>query len=588
MEHDNEDEIEYIEAKSLNRHARKIEPFNVKLNMFSSEYLDQLEKEVNQLKKPSFDKLKEKYINNTTTLINSNSQYVVSKQLFDNELQKPEIERNDAVITAHHYLKKSMDEQKCRLKQLEEKLVELSKRKSVYDVSEISMPKFGKKEHFDADYLKMFPLVGTDEDISIKDLFGMLAQFAEDCGLSENALKRAVLSRLRGQRAKVWVSYQNKSLKEAITSLSLLFDKNESPLKYANEIKNFTRNPNEDIKNCVQRLIGAVEKYLENKPNREKQVLKMEYIKDKLDKLLSPTALREVHKMIENKHQLGEEVSEKQLLTCIYKEDMFDKRTENNQNYIKLQNINVGNNTQEGIDFNENDDIDSLSDGLYDLELNAAEHKRPFEDVDSSQPSFKHARNDRKILHPVRRMDGSNPIVIGNQGKPLIRIGNPNPNNRWHNRNNQNNPSNTKFNQGGNPAYKTNQFRDLHARNAPLQQQSYQQNSRPQMRYNRSIDFDRYQNNTGYKTSYNGSNGNRNYKTNQQFNQYRNGSNPRGNTLQHNLQFRTDPTAIYQQITLKEMNSICLECPREDGQHQKYNCPKTTYFRQSTRPEKGT
>ena len=142
--------------------------------------------------------------------------------------------------------------------------------------------------------------------------------------------------------------------------------------------KNFSRNPNEDIKNCVQRLIGAVEKYLENKPNREKQVLKMEYIKDKLDKLLSPTALREVHKMIENKHQLGEEVSEKQLLTCIYKEDMFDKRTENNQNYIKLQNINVGNNTQEGVDFNENDDIDSLSDGLYDLELNAAEHKRGF------------------------------------------------------------------------------------------------------------------------------------------------------------------------------------------------------------------
>lgn len=592
-----EDEVEYIEAKSLNRHPKKKDHYDTELKMLNSEDLDKLEREVNELKRPLFDKLKEKYINNTTTFKVSNSQYVISKQVFDLESKRPDKERDNEVIAAHLSLKSSIVDQRTRLKELEKELVQLSQRKSPYYVAEIHMPKFGPNDRFDAEDIKVFPVVATDQDISIKDLFELLSGWAEDIGLSEKGLKRAMFSRLRGERAKAWLSYYKQPIKEAITSLSLLYDKNDSPLKYGNEIKNFTKNPNEDIHNSVQRLIRSIDKYLENRPDHDKKVLRMEYIKEKLDKLLSPRALREVFRMIEEKHQLGEDVSERELLTFIYKEDMFDKRTEGNQSYIRLQNINYDSNCEtscEGADVTDTDDIDSLCDSIYGLELNAAEHKRPFDDsLENTRSNFKQARTDRKILHPVKKIGGNNPIVIGNQGTPLVRIGNPNPNNRWHNRSSQNPTSNDKFNQSRNLPYNPNQFRNLYSRNAPLQ--NYQSNFRPQMKYNRSNDFDRFQTN-GYNGSYNSRNGynnsyndrNRGYRSNHQFNQNRNGYDPNRSNLKHNMQVRTNPPSIFQQITLNELNAICAECPKEDEQHKVANCPNVKVFRQGMRPQNRT
>ena len=436
-----EEPTKYIEASTFNKNPKKKSNHSPEeLKLFSSEYLDELEVSIAELKKPSFEKLKEKYINNLTTFRVSNSQYVISKQVFDIEMQKPEKDRDETMTAAHLSLKSSIADQTIRLKNLEKKLDELATKKSPYYISEIAMPKFGDKDKVDMDAIKMFPIVGSDDDLSIKDLFEAMSPWAEDMGLSEKGLKRAIFARLRGPRAKAWLTYQKQPLKEAITSLSLLYDKRESPQTFANEIKHFTKEPNEDVQNSVQRLIRSIDKYLENRPEHDKKVLRMELIKDKLDKLLSSRALREVFKYIEEKHQLGEEVSEKQLLTCIYKEAIFDKRLDTGST-IRLQNINV-----EEAENNSNvnsyeDEIDGLCDDVNDLEINAIEGKRPAETDPNNR--FKVARTaDRNILTAKRTLPPNsfqagrnlNPIVVGNRGNPLVRIGNPNPNNPWHNR----------------------------------------------------------------------------------------------------------------------------------------------------------
>ena len=193
--------------------------------------------------------------------------------------------------------------------------------------------------------------------------------------------------------------------------------------------------------------------------------------------------------------------------------------------------------------------------------------------------------NERRMISPVRRQGGSNPIVIGNQGQPLVRVGNPNPNNRWHNKSRQN--SNGRFSQSNQQG--SQDFRNLHSRNAPLQQQDF----RPQTRYNRNADSDRrFQSNDYSRPQYQNSGFNRPQYQNNGYNRsqyqnngYNNGFNQNKGNLQHNLQFRTNPPAIYQKITWQELNSICVECPQGVEEHTKAKCPNFTVFQKA--PTKG-
>ena len=564
----------YIEFNTVGMAKKKKE--DNELNLLSSEMLDKLEKEVNELKRPTFERLRDKYIADSTTFQVSKSQFQISKQLYDIEIQREN--KDDALIASHLSLKSSLADQSLRLQKLKNEIVTLVERKSPYYISEISVPKLGTREHFDPEAIKMFPIVGSDDDISIKDLFQWLSSWASKIGLSEEGLKMAILSRLRGSRAKAWLSYQKQPIKEAITSLSLLFDKNESPQKYANEIKHFSRGANENIENSVQRLIRAIDKWLEGRSDHDKSVLRREYLLEKLDKLLSPRALREVFRVKENKEQIGELLGEHELLATIYKEDLFDKRSE--QSSFKLNNVGVSNCSSK------DDDIDNLCEEFSNLHINAIEHKRPFNaDTETTRPNFKHARNDRKIIHPVRRFEGQNPIVIGNHGKPLIRVGNPNPNNRWHN-GGQNSNTYSRPNQN---QYSNNQSRSqfMNSRNAPLQQQS---NFKP--RYNREVEFDRRYQFNGYNEArpqyqnYNGFNDRQRY--NYSNNQFRNGFNKNRGNLKHNLSFRTNPPAIFQQISFEELNSICVSCPKEDRKHSVAECPKSKVFRQAKDQAKWT
>ena len=115
------------------------------------------------------------------------------------------------------------------------------------------------------------------------------------------------------------------------------------------------------------------------------------------------------------------------------------------------------------------------------------------------------------------------------------------------------------------------------------------------MKYNKSNDFAGFQTN-GYIGSYNSRNGynnsyndrNRGYRSNHQFNQNRNGYDPNRSNLKHNMQVRTNPPSIFQQITLNELNAICAECPKEDEQHKVANCPNVKVFRQGMRPQNRT
>ena len=584
-EEKNSKEVEkYIEFTELKRKGCKE---NAEINLLSSDYLDKLQKEVNVLKRPLFEKLKDKYISDSTTFQVSKSQYLISKQVFDLQLEKPERNRDDALIAAHLSLKSSLEEQEIRLKKLGSEIVDLAKRKSPYYVSEITMPKLGTKDTFDHEAVKMFPIVASDDDISIKDLFEWLSSWAEDIGLSEKALKRVIFSRLRGQRQRAWLTYQKQPLKEAITSLSLLFDKNETPQNVLQEIKQFSKGINEDIQNSCQRLIRHIDKYLENRTDHDRSILRREYLLDKLDKLLSPRALREVFRIIEQKQQLGETMSEQDLLSSIYKEDMFDKRIEASQNGIRLNNVSG----EIDIPYDSFEDHDSLSD-FNDLEINAAEHKRKFEEENTS---FKHARTDeRRKLSPVRRQGGSAPIVIGAQGKPLIRVGNPNPNNKWHNR-----TSNSYGRPNQAPYTRPNQNYDR-PRQLPFQQQQQPQSQpgfQPQMRYSRDWEVDRRPNDYNGRPHYQNYNTFNNRQRNTSFSRYnntqqsaqsRNSFNQNRGNLKQNLQFRANPPALFQQITLEGLNSICVECPKEDRQHRVAECPKLKVFRQAKDQEKWT
>ena len=554
-----EKEEKYIEASFLNikKCARKGEEEKKDYSTLSLSYLDKLSEEVNELLRKEFLKLKEKYVSQKITLDVSTSQFCLSKEAYDREMQKPN-NKNEQLVVAHLSLQNSVIDQKNRLSGLGKQLVGLAKRKSPYFlVNEISMPKFGNKDTFDVDDLKMFPCCGTDDDISVKQLFEMLSSWAEDLGLSEKALKRAIFSRLKGSRAKAWWTYQKQPLKEAITSLSLLFDKNENPQKWANEIKNFRIIDGEDIQNSLERLMTYVNKYLENRPEDEKKILRLEIIKDKLETILSSRAQREVFRMIEERRQLGEEVTEKELLSSIYKEDMFDKRSEASSSGLRLHNVNVSSIDQFDV---VSEDCDNFDD--FNLELNAAEHKRKL-DYGNNTVS-KQFKPDRKILNPVRKIGPSSaPIVVGNQGKPLIRIGNPNPNNRWHNRPTQN----------PNPALSRSDF--MKSRNAPLQYRDT--NFKPkvtessQQPNNYSNAFYQKRSNNLYP----------NFRGNQQYRQNRYGTFTSRGGLRHNLQFRTNPPAIFQQISVDELNSICMSCPENQSQHTVGQCPNQEVFRRA-------
>ena len=575
----------YIEASNLNplgtgaKNVSKTVKNPDTFKLLSKASLDKMEGEINELKKKEFLDRREKYVNGCNTYMVSNSQYLISKNVFDLELQKPERDQDQVFIASHIALRSSLNDQKCKLKVLEDEITNLAKRKSPYYLGEIQMPVFGTKDTFDTDAVKLFPLVGSDEDISIKDLFEWLSSWAEGIGLSEKGLKMAIFSRLRGTRANAWLQYQKQPLKEAITSMSLLFDKTDSPLKFANQIKDFRRLEKEEIQNSVERLIRSINKYLENKNEHDKKVLRLEHIKSKIDKLLSPRAQREIFKLIEEKNQLGEEISERELISSIYKEDTFDRRAEANQNIVSLQNIQV--------DKTSNDN-DSLHEDSENLELNAAEKRSHPAD---SRNDFKHARtHDRKILNPVRKY-GSNPIVIGHNQKPLIRVNNPNPNNRWHP---QNTYQDDRLNKGrpnyndrnSNSRNTANDRRDfLRSRSAPLQQQQqrYQSSFKPQMRYSRDIEFDRRYQSNDYndvrpKYQYYDSNGFKGNKVNQRYN---NGFNPNKGNLRFGQQFRTNPPAIFQQITLEELNSMCVSCPKDQAQHTVANCPRSKVFRRA-------
>ena len=581
----NDDEIvnhKYIEAKFLNKKPARRLSFREEtekendFTFLSAEYLEQLSSEVNELKKKELDTLKDKYLNAVTTFNVSNSQYMLSRQVYDLEKQKPN-DRDEAFIASHLSLKKSILDQTTKLKSLKTQIEDLASRKSPYYQNEIPMPKLGKMETFNPEQIKLYPIIASDEDISIKDLFTSLCPWAEDQGLSERALKMAIQSRLRGSRLKAWFQYQKQPLKEAITSLSLLFDKSESPMKYANQIKDFRKLKDEDIQNSVERLMGAVNKYLENRSDHDRKVLRLEILKEKLEKLLSARAQREIFRKIEEKHQLGEEITEKELISSIYKEDTFDKRSEARQSYISLQNVNINHND---IEDSNSSFYGDLCEDFNELELNAAEHKRRADIPSDERQSFKHARtHDRPILNPVRKQ---NPVVIGNQGKPLIKVGNPNPNNRWHNR------TNTLQSERLHPSIYNPRREFMNSRNAPLEQQNekmHQPSYNPKREFTNSINEASEQQNVRYQPTeyyytnkFRGGNKTRNYQpTNYgnraQFRQNRNGFTPNRPGLKHNLQFRTNPPEIQQRIALEELNSICVECPKEEGQHTVGQCP---------------
>ena len=571
----------YIEAKTLKskKPARRLsfkdDTKNEEDTFLSAEYLEKIE--VNELKKKELDILKDKYFNTVTTFNVSNSQYMLSKQQYDIENDKPD-NRNEAFIASHLSLKRSILDQKAKLKALKTQIEDLVNRKSPYYLNEIPMPKLGNREHFDPEELKLFPTIMNDDDISIKDLFvDQLSPWAEDLGLSEKALKRAIQTRLRGSRQKAWFQYQKQPLKEAITSLSLLFDKSESPQKYYNQIKEFRKHDGEDIQNSLERLISAVNKYLENYSEHDKKVLRLEILKDKLEKLLSTRALREIFRKMEEKHQLGEEITEKELISSIYKEDLFDRRSEGNQRYISLQNVNINDTCVN----DDNDVYGDLCEDFNELELNAAEQKRRADISADDRQSFKYARtHDRPILNPVRKQS---PIVVGSQGKPLIKVGNPNPNNRWHSRINQNSLQNEKLH----PSSYNPRREFMNSRNAPLEQQ----NEVHPPRYNPRREFmnsrnapleqqnDRYQPAESYRTNnfrggYRAKNFQQtSYGNRTQFRQNRNGFTPNRPGLKHNLEFRTNPPEIQQRISLEELNSICVQCPKEEGQHTVRQCP---------------
>ena len=537
-----------------------------------------------------FSKLKESYISAQITFEVSNNQFAMSSTAYENEILKPPQEQNKNLISSHLTLKSTLDLQKSRLLDLEKQLKELVARKSPYLINEIKMPKYGTKDFFDPDHIKMFPVVSGDDDISIKNLFELLSEWGEGIGLSEKGIKHALFSRLRGKRAKAWLTYNKLPLKEAVTNLILLFDKIESKHKHSTDIENFKPEVGEDIQNSVQRLLQYINKYLEYiKDNKERKILRKEYLKSKLSVLLSPRAYREVFRAITLKDQIGEEVSEKELLSLIHTESMFDQRTKEDKSYnINLNNIKLE--SEEGEEGEEGEEDT--------FELSAIEHKRPsMGDTFSRQPKIQ-KHNDRKILVPNRKHDGSkpNPIIIGRNSTPYVTVNNPTMS-KYHPRNPSNqssSPTNSFHQRNSNDRVK--EF--IHSRNSPLirdsrgnQQYSNQYRNFDDNRYSKSFENFRTNNrqrwnsypSNDYKNSYPSND----YITGPRFNNsYRNrNSYKQNNGLRHNLQVRTNPPAIFQQISMDELNSLCVNCPKDLGNHKVSDCPKLEgqVFRRASR-----
>ena len=71
-----EEPTRYIEASNLNKNPKKKSNHNNELKLWTIDQLNDIEQSIAELKKPTFEKLKEKYINQLTTFRVSNSQYV--------------------------------------------------------------------------------------------------------------------------------------------------------------------------------------------------------------------------------------------------------------------------------------------------------------------------------------------------------------------------------------------------------------------------------------------------------------------------------------------------------------------------------
>ena len=464
---------------------------------------------------------------------------------------------------------------------------------------DVQLPKFGTKDNFSYESLKMFPCVGNDEDISIKDLYNLLKDWAQDEGLSEQGLKRALLCRLRGARAKSWLRYQKYPLRDAITSMICLYDRQESIIKYSNIIKTFSRRAGEDIQQSVERLLSAINKYLESRSPDEAKIIRKEILISKLPILLSSRGYQELERKMEEKRQIGVELDEKSIIQFIYTENIFDQRNAD-KTYLQLNNV-------------EDDKINSLSDDFsrLSLDLNAIEHKRSI-GPHGNIHDFKQAKtkqnprldSERKILSATRQFEptasayGGNdskfindrenrPILVGRDNKPYVKVGRPNSENIWSSRlKDRNQGYNQQFNKMGNQPIRPNfdQSRQnrsdfIASRNAPLNFKDRRD----------STDFNNM-NGTNFRQS-NFSNERRNsyprYDYRRQ-NSYRgdqsrqirpNYSQP---GLRHNMQIRSNPPAIFQQISYDQLNSLCIseEC-RGDRRHSVAECTKTQVFRKA-------
>ena len=558
---------------------------------FSIKDLNYIEKDISAIKSAEFAKLKDSYTSLFTSLQMTKNQLKLSEPRYYKELASNDQDKD--FIKGHVSLNETSADLEKRLRDLKAKIQNLVTKKSPYSYSDFKMPKFGNKDSFQTESVKLFPIVSSDEDISIKDLFTCLAEWAENEGLSESALKRAIFSRLRGPRAKSWLIYSKQPMKDAITSMIMLYDKMDSPLKYSNFIKNFKRNSDEDVQNSVGRLIHAINKYLEDRPIEEQKVIRKEILLSKLGIILSPRAYREIFRKLEQFQQLGSEISEKELLSAIYTEDMFDKRA-NMDNYLQINNISK-----------DRDDVDNLCDKFEDLELSAIEHKRkPGDTLEApifrNKPDFKQAKTIqepnlyRKVLEPKRTIpnySNNKPIMVGRDNRSYVKIGNPNPNNRWHNREN--------YEQSNYPRYN---YRKeyISSRNAPLQEQEntrYRSNDAEFNRYdNRYEQRNRFNNGSHYGNSSENdirrsrfsypNNFRGNYSSNYRPQRNSYGSNQSsysdGSGLRHSMQIRSNPPAIFQQISYDQLNSLCVsaECKGE-REHKVGQCPKMQVFQKA-------
>ena len=551
--------------------------------ILSQNTLDKMQENISSLKTKEFQKLKENYIASSITYEVSFNQFLLSSNAYSKEILKPVQEQNKHLIESHLTLSKTLENQKTRLLELEKQIKELISRKSPYLLNEISMPKFGTKDYFDPDHIKMFPVVSSDDDISIKSLFELLSEWGENIGLSEQGLKHAIFTRLRGKRAKAWLTYKKLSLREAIQNLICQFDKIESRQSHKDKINNFKVEIGEDIQNSTQRLLSSINKYLEYvRDEKEKLILRKELIKDKLNVLLSPRAYREVFRVIELRNQCGSEIGEKELLSLIHTESMFDQRTKEDQSYVQLNNISSI----------EHDTVDdSSNDSSY--EINAIEHKRTFNESLDNKMSHKIPKmNDRKILVPSRKHDSSNPspispIAIGRNNIPYVTVNKPNPMNRFHAKNFGSDNSTVR-------PQNENRFRDIiRERNAPLRYDIQPSKERSYGGVDQNYGYPRYNRN---REDYNQFRRRNSYPGNRQqysdnntqlrYNNYRQGKNNLPSGLKHNLQVRSNPPSIFQQITVDELNAICIECPKDAGEHTVSQCQRTQVFRKGPNLQK--